>query len=96
MTRTIPLVLACGLGLTACAPVPVDPERVARDCERRAQGARGPTGGIALGASTSGGPFVDTSITLSSDYLTGRDPMEVYRTCVLDRTGAAPIRPPVL
>jgi hypothetical protein len=33
---------------------------------------------------------------VSSDYLTGRDPLEVYESCVIERTGALPIRPPAL
>ena len=96
MARSIPLLLAAALGLAACAPVPVDPLQVARDCERRAQGARGPTGAVQVGASSSDGPFVGGAITLSSDYLAGRDPYEVYATCVTDRTGAPPVRPPTL
>jgi hypothetical protein len=45
--------------------------------------------------SQSGG-FASGNITFSSDYLTGRDPYEVYRTCVIDMTGQEPYRPPVL
>ena len=96
MTRATLALMAAGLGLAACAPVPVDPLRVAQECEQRARRAQGPTGAIALGASTSDGPFVDSSITLSSDYLTGRDPMQVYESCVIERTGAPPVRPPAL
>ncbi len=82
--------------LAACEPIPVDPERVARDCERRAQDAQGPSGSVEVGASSRSGAFTDVSIALSTDYLRGRDPLEVYRSCVYQRTGAGPIRPPSL
>jgi hypothetical protein len=74
----------------------MDPERAARLCEERAQAARSPSGEVAIGASSSDGPFAAVGITLSSDYLQGRDPFEVYRTCVVERTGAEPVRPPAL
>jgi hypothetical protein len=42
------------------------------------------------------GAYTDAAIGVTSDYLSGRDPMEVYRTCVFERTGGDPIRPPRL
>ena len=82
--------------LAACETGPMDPQQAARLCEERARAAQGPSGEVAVGASSSDGPFADVGITLSSDYLTGRDPFEVYRTCVVERTGAEPVRPPAL
>lgn len=82
--------------LAACQTGPMDPLRAARLCEERARAAQGPTGEVAVGASSSDGPFAALGITLSSDYLRGRDPQEVYRTCVAERTGAEPVRPPAL
>ena len=82
--------------LAACEAGPVDPLRAARLCEEQARAAQGPTGEVAVGASSSDGPFAALGVTLSTDYLSGRDPQEVYRTCVMERTGAPPVRPPAL
>jgi hypothetical protein len=95
MKRGLLLIAGAGL-LAACEPVPVDPEAAARDCERRAQAAQGPTGEITLGANSEDGPFGGVAIGISGDYLAGRDPLAVYEECVVDRTGALPIRPPRL
>ena len=91
----LPMGLAATL-LAACQPVPVDPERAARDCEQRAQRAGGPSGNVTIGANSDDGPFLGAEIGLSSDFLAGRDPVAVYEECVYQRTGAAPIRPPRL
>ncbi|NDU99964.1 hypothetical protein [Pseudoroseicyclus tamaricis] len=83
--------------LAACGPsLPPDPEEVAQYCEARARAATGPTGEARLGVNSNSGPSVGLSIGLSSDYIAGRDPLEVYNECVWQRTGAAPIRPPRL
>lgn len=95
--RPFLLPLAAGaMLLAACEPVPVDPETAALQCEERARGAQGPTGSVTIGASSDDGPFVGTEIGLSSDYLAGRDPVQVYNDCVIQKTGALPIRPPRL
>lgn len=95
MTRLAPFLLLPLLA--ACGPrPPMDPLAAARLCEDRARAAAGPTGGVAVGANSADGPFADVAISLSSDYIAGRDPLEVYRTCVVERTGAEPVRPPAL
>ena len=43
----------------------------------------GPDGDVSTGV----------SIGISSDFLRGRDPYEVYEECVFRKTGQAPIRP---
>jgi hypothetical protein len=91
-----PALLLLALGGAACQPVPLTPEEAARVCEQRARDAQGPTGEVAVGASSGDGPFLGLEIGLSSDYLSGRDPFEVYDSCVRERTGTAPIRPPSL
>lgn len=92
------LVLAVALPalLAACAPQPLTPEAAARVCEARARDAAGPRGEVQLGANSNDGPFVGGTISISADALSGRDPLAVYEACVRDRTGADPIRPPVL
>lgn len=84
------------LGLAACEPAPVDPERAAQLCEEQARAAQGPTGGVTLGVNSRTGPFTSARIGITDDYLRGRDPRDVYTNCVLRRTGQGPIRPPAL
>ena len=84
------------VGLTACSPVPVSPERGAEICEDKARAAQGPTGSVTVGTNSRTGRFGGVEIGVTSDFLAGRDQLEVYAQCVFDRTGAAPIRPPVL
>ncbi len=81
--------------LGACSSQ-MTPDQAADYCEERARGAQGPSGEISIGANSETGPFVGGSIEVTSDYLNGRDPMAVYETCVIQRTGELPIRPPVL
>jgi hypothetical protein len=94
--RAVWAVVAVAGGLAACAPVPVDPERVAQQCEERARAAQGPTGSVTLGVNSRSGPSVGAAIGVTGDFLAGRDPMQVYESCVFQRTGQAPIRPPAL
>ncbi|WP_281984571.1 hypothetical protein [Thalassorhabdomicrobium marinisediminis] len=83
-------------GLAACTPAPVTPEQAAELCEDRARAAQGPTGSVSVGVNSNSGPSAGLAVGLSSDFIRGRDPVEVYESCVFDRTGAAPIRPPRL
>lgn len=84
------------VALAACTPQPVDPERAARQCEEKARAAQGPTGQVSFGVNSESGTSAGLQIGLSSDYLAGRDPVQVYNDCVFDLTGSTPIRPPVL
>ncbi|WP_373356091.1 hypothetical protein [Pseudoroseicyclus sp. CXY001] len=96
--RALPgvVLLLCG-ALAACGPLPPpDPEEVAQECEARARAATGPTGEVRMGANSQSGPYTGISIGISGDFLAGRDPMEVYSSCVWQKTGAAPTRPPRL
>lgn len=82
--------------LAACDLPSPDPSRVADICEERARAAQGPTGQITVGSSSGSGGFASASVGISSDFLRGEDPVRVYEKCVFQRTGALPIRPPVL
>lgn len=82
--------------LAACTPVPVDPEEAARECEERARAAQGPTGTVTAGVNSETGAYTGVSIGITTDFLMGADPMEVYSDCVWSLTGQAPIRPPEL
>ncbi|MEJ6403443.1 hypothetical protein [Yoonia sp. 2307UL14-13] len=85
------LALPFMLLLASCGPP--TPEQAAQRCEERAQAAQAPNVGITLGASSDGGPFASASIGVSGDFLRGRDPLEVYESCVFELTGQPPIRP---
>ena len=80
--------------LSACGPYP--PERAADQCEERARAATGPTGSFGIGVNSERGGVVNGNITITSDFITGRDPYEVYESCVRAKTGQGPIRPLVL
>ncbi len=86
---TYPVLAA--LVLTACGPV--SPEVAAAQCEERARAAQGPTGEIGVGINSDGNVSTGLSIGLSSDFIAGRDPEEVYVNCVRQKTGMDPIRP---
>lgn len=86
-------ILALGL-LAACGPM--SPEQAARHCEDRARAATGPTGSIGVGISSGGHTRTSIGIGVTSDFLLGRDPQEVYENCVRRKTGQGPIRPLVL
>jgi hypothetical protein len=85
-------VFAGVLGLAAACG-PITPERAADRCEERARAAQGPTVGLTLGANSNSGPFASGNIGITSDAIRGRDPLEVYESCVFGLTGEAPVRP---
>ena len=84
------------VALAACDLPPPDPARVADQCEERARAAQGPTSQVTIGVNSDTGGFASGSVGVSSDFLQGRDPLQIYETCVFSRTGEPPIRPPVL
>ena len=86
----------CLLVAVSCTPVPVDPEEAAQECEERARAAQGPTGTVTAGVNSQTGAFGGIEIGITSDFLRGADPLEVYSDCVWDLTGQSPIRPPEL
>ncbi len=90
--RTFPILAVIGcVGLTACGPM--SPERAADRCEERARLAQGPEVGLRMGVSSEDGVFGGASIAISADAIQGRDPLDVYESCVMNLTGEAPIRP---
>ena len=79
--------------LAACGPVPVD--QAERICLRDAQLAERPRGNVAMGVgSGSGGTrgYGRLELEISSDYVRGRDPSDVFNRCVLRRSGQMPVR----
>lgn len=92
MVRAAP---ACALTLAvlaaACGPVTVD--QAEADCFRTAQLASHPRGTVSLGVGSGGGRYAGADVTISSDYLMGRDPAQVYASCVQQESGQPPRRP---
>lgn len=76
--------------LSACGPV--TQQQAEADCFARARGATGPHGKVGVGVG-SNGPEADLELSVSSDYLQGRDPAAVYDACVYQKTGQPPSQP---
>lgn len=83
---SLPLVL----GLAACAPMSV--QRAEEVCFERARLALRPRGEAYVGATTEG-PAYGLEVEITSDYLQGRDPAQVYDACVFQKSGQMPSRP---
>lgn len=87
------LLLVAG-SLAACGPVPV--EQAERSCLGDAQLAQRPRGEVAMGiesGSSGTRPVGRFEVAVSSDYIMGRDPSEVFSRCVMRRSGQMPSRP---
>lgn len=90
MRRTVLLTLFALSPLMACGPIPVD--QAERACAEDARLAERPRGRVGLGVGSGGGVGV-LDVTVSSDFLLGRDPSQVYDACVKSRSGQFPTRP---
>lgn len=77
--------------LGACATMTV-PQAEAY-CLRQARLAAHPRGAVSLGLGSRGAAFGEAEVEISSDYLLGRDPSQVFATCVQRNSGAPPSRP---
>lgn len=86
--------LAPLLVLAACGPM--SPERAAEVCEDRARAATGPSGHVGVSVNNKGKTKAGVSIGVTSDYLLGKDPYQVYDECVRRKSGQGPIRPLIL
>ena len=74
----------------------VDTSPVVGAAQERARAAQGPTGSVTTGLNSQTGTFTNVQIGISSDFLIGADPLDIYSDCVSDLTGQAPFRPPEL
>ena len=77
--------------LVACGPIPV--ERAEQQCFERARLAQQPRGMVSVGAVSDGRTAVGAELTITSDYIMGRDPSAVYDLCVQQKSGQPPTRP---
>ncbi|MEF3048154.1 hypothetical protein [Pseudotabrizicola sp. L79] len=84
-------VFAAPLALLACGPIPV--EQAERQCLERARLAQQPRGEIGVGVDSTGKARGNLEVTVTSDFIMGRDPSAVYDLCVQQKSGQAPTRP---
>lgn len=70
------LALLALLPLIACGPV--SREQAERDCLHTARLAQQPRGSVGIGVDSNGDVSPQFDVTVSSDYLSGRDPSQVY------------------
>lgn len=87
-------VLLLGSGIAACGPVPV--AQAERICLEDARAATAPRTEVAVGIGSDGHsvrPMGGISFEVSSDYIAGRDPADVFTNCVVRRSGQMPTRP---
>jgi len=89
--RALALVLPVLVPLAACGPIPV--QQAESICYNDARMATGPHGAVGFGVNSNGQTAAGLSIGISSDYLLGRDPDQVYANCVYQRSGQMPTRP---
>jgi hypothetical protein len=93
MRAAAALLLVAAASVAACGPIA--PGVAADQCEERARQADGPFGEVQLGT-LRGRAAGSIEVGITSDYLSGRDPYEVYDTCVRAKTGQGPVRPLIL
>lgn len=90
MLRAALLILVAVAPLAACALMPVD--QAERLCVEQANQALRPRGKVAMGVGSGGRPVGALDVTISSDFLLGRDPAQVFDSCVKARSGKFPTR----
>ncbi len=79
------------LALIACGPVSL--AQAEAECVERARLAQQPRGTIEIGVNSDGSTYLGGEVGISSDYLQGADPSQVYDQCVFQRSGQMPSRP---
>ena len=79
------------LVLAACGPVSV--QQAERECLPKARLAQQPRGEVAVGVNSNGQAGGRVELNVSSHFLLGRDPNQVFETCVIQRSGALPSKP---
>lgn len=77
--------------LAACGPVPL--VQAEKECLERAQLAQQPRGEVFVGVDGNGKTIGGLSVGISSDFIQGRDPSQVFDSCVYQRAGQMPSRP---
>ena len=68
------------IGCTGNQPKMLTQQQIENICQKKKSEATKPTTNLSL-ATGSEGPKYQIGITMSSDFISGRDPNEVYRQC---------------
>jgi hypothetical protein len=55
--------------------------------------AEHPRGTVRVGVNSDGTTYLGGEVGISTDYIQGRDPSQVYDQCVQQRSGQLPSRP---
>lgn len=77
--------------LAACGPETV--AQAERNCLQQARLAERPRGTLELGIGSGGRAHGMLDVEITSDFLMGRDPADVWQSCVVQRSGQLPTRP---
>ena len=85
----IRLLLLLPLGLMACAPVPLTPEKAARQCRAEAGQADGISGSVGAGISNRG-PVGTGSITITNRVFNPQTEAEFVAECIARRLEGRP------
>ena len=96
MMRGIVISAIAATGLAACTkPEPITVEQAMAQCTERAHAAVKPdvSVGVGVGVGHKVRTGVGIGIGVSTDYLKGTDPNEVYETCVVAKSGVKPTAP---
>ncbi|MFM2357168.1 MAG: hypothetical protein RLZZ528_2904 [Pseudomonadota bacterium] len=89
--RRLVFVLIALAPLAACGPIPLPQAEEA--CFQQARLATQPRGEIGFGVDSKGNVGANAEVTITSDFIQGRDPAQVYESCVYQRSGQPPSRP---
>jgi hypothetical protein len=76
--------------LAGCGPISV--QQAEKECFERARLAQQPRGQVGVGINSDGNVGGNAEITVTSDFILGRDPSAVFDTCVVERSGQLPTR----
>ncbi|PZQ96747.1 MAG: hypothetical protein DI533_14260 [Cereibacter sphaeroides] len=87
--RRTALVIVAALIVTGCGKLTV--QQAESRCLLEARQVRNPFAGSEVAVGTGYKATID--LTISTDYLNGRDPNDVFASCVRRRSGQLPTRP---
>jgi len=90
MMMAVAFAIIAALFLATCGPMTV--ERAERECFSRAYHAAGPRGMVKVGAG-SGGASAALDLTITTDFIQGKDPSALYDACVYRKSGQPPRQP---
>ena len=83
LVKILTTIIFCFLiGCTTSQPKPLTQKQIESICQKKKIQATKPTTNVSL-ATGSEGPKYQIGITMSSDYIAGRDPNEVYKQCIM-------------